>query len=150
VTEKEKNHARYLKRREKAIACAKRWGIANREKRKEIAKAYKARNRDKIRTAGRKYSKRPEVRARIKERQRATSLAKLGLTPKDYADIFSAQGGHCAICDSTPDRLCVDHEHSSGRVRGLLCKLCNLAIGNLRDDPELAIRAAEYLRRKYS
>jgi hypothetical protein len=43
--------------------------------------------------------------------------------------------------------LAVDHDHTTGQVRGLLCIRCNRAIGNLRDDPDLAIRAAAYLKR---
>lgn len=52
----------------------------------------------------------------------------------------------CAICGST-EKLCIDHDHRTGEVRSRLCFSCNLAIGHLKDDPVLALRAAEYLLR---
>lgn len=56
----------------------------------------------------------------------------------------------CNICGSTfssPRDRHIDHDHASGRVRGLLCSHCNIAIGMLKDDPEVVDRAAAYLRR---
>lgn len=70
-----------------------------------------------------------------------------GITEVDYQAISARQGGLCAIC-GRPDserRLCVDHDHETGRVRGLLCKHCNMAIGQMGDSSESLRRAAEYL-----
>lgn len=73
-----------------------------------------------------------------------------GLTFEEYNSLLESQGFKCAMCGgNNPDgsSLCVDHDHSSGLVRELLCKNCNVALGNLRDDPQLCIKAAEYLSR---
>ncbi|MEQ1788772.1 MAG: endonuclease VII domain-containing protein [Acidimicrobiales bacterium] len=70
---------------------------------------------------------------------------KYGLTRHDYEAIFVAQRGCCAICELRPARLHVDHCHVTGTVRGLLCVNCNLAVGELDDDPELCVSAAAYL-----
>jgi hypothetical protein len=74
-----------------------------------------------------------------------------GITSDQYRDMMDRQAGGCAVCGSeTSDiigrRLHVDHCHETGRVRGLLCANCNLAIGKLQDSPDLFLRAAEYLR----
>ena len=74
-----------------------------------------------------------------------------GITAAEYDRMLAEQHGGCAICgssvaDATGRKLAVDHCHDSGRVRGLLCYSCNLAIAKLKDDPDLAERAAQYLR----
>lgn len=53
-----------------------------------------------------------------------------GLTLEDFDAMVEQQGGRCAICHRVPPyRLCVDHDHEDGRVRGLLCVRCNSALG---------------------
>jgi hypothetical protein len=81
-----------------------------------------------------------------------------GITVDDYYGMLSEQGNGCATCGSkTPgnrhykrngriEMFHVDHCHSTGRVRGLLCGSCNRAIGFLRDDPDIAQRISHYLR----
>ena len=68
-----------------------------------------------------------------------------GLTGAEYDAIFERQGGRCAIC-RVEANLVLDHNHATGRVRGLLCDNCNKAIGILRDDASLLERAITYLR----
>lgn len=77
-----------------------------------------------------------------------------GISLEDFDEMYRRQDGRCAIC-RRPEaelrgrhtRLCVDHNHDTGAVRGLLCAECNLGIGALRGDdgPELLQRAVEYL-----
>lgn len=73
-----------------------------------------------------------------------------GMTEQDYRTLWDAQGGQCAVCRTDLNRVRaphVDHCHESDEVRGLLCFLCNTAIGKMRDDPALLRSAAEYLER---
>jgi hypothetical protein len=73
-------------------------------------------------------------------------LKKYGLTVADFKELAESQGGSCKICGVTPTyRLCVDHRHDTGKVRGLLCRTCNKAIGQLGDTPEGVKRAYDYL-----
>jgi hypothetical protein len=69
-----------------------------------------------------------------------------GLTREEHAALVEEQGGKCLICDK-PKPLVVDHDHNTGRVRGLLCRKCNVAIGMLEDDVMAVERAAAYLKR---
>lgn len=71
-----------------------------------------------------------------------------GISDANYAALLSQQGGCCAICRQPPGErsLAVDHDHLTGRIRGLLCGLCNTALGLLRDNPDLIDRASAYLR----
>ena len=82
--------------------------------------------------------------------KREHKLRRYGLTSARYDALLAEQGGVCAICgDAERDGwdFAVDHEHASGRVRGLLCRRCNVGIGLLRDSPEVVTAAADYLRR---
>jgi len=62
--------------------------------------------------------------------RKPTRAKGLGVSDDAYARLLAAQGGHCALCPSGPKsrRLHVDHEHSTGKVRGLLCHRCNRAL----------------------
>lgn len=87
----------------------------------------------------------------ILERQRpakrkAFRRQKYGVTEEQFAAMVAAQGGLCAFGhEPEGGYLMVDHDHLTGRVRGLLCRPCNWAIGFFRDDPERLRRALEYI-----
>lgn len=85
-------------------------------------------------------------KARESPERRRLSRMKLryGVTEEEYRAAFAAQSGACGICGDAV-ALVVDHCHESGQVRGLLCRSCNVAIGFLRDSPDRARSAAEYL-----
>lgn len=71
------------------------------------------------------------------------------LTEEEYRALYERQGGVCAICGEKPKsgRLAVDHVHGTDRVRGLLCNLCNPALGLFKDDPRKLEAAIEYLKK---
>jgi hypothetical protein len=68
------------------------------------------------------------------------------LTLDMYEDMVLSQGDSCAICKDGTSKLNVDHNHTTGKVRGLLCHSCNLAIGLLKDDVQITLNAAEYIK----
>lgn len=72
-----------------------------------------------------------------------------GLSYEEYHQRLEQQGGGCALCGAVmKDRhLAVDHCHSSGKVRDILCTACNSGLGHFKDSPELLRRAADYLER---
>lgn len=81
---------------------------------------------------------------------------KFGITPEQYWEMYEAQGRKCYGCQRaagkdesgrgrTP-RLAVDHDHKTGKIRGLLCRLCNRdVLGHFGDDPEALRRLADYV-----
>ena len=70
-----------------------------------------------------------------------------GITLDQYNEILASQNGKCAICYKPPDkrRLCVDHDHKSGKIRGLLCHQCNHAIGLFYENKQVMKNAIGYL-----
>lgn len=72
------------------------------------------------------------------------------ITINDYDDLLKSQNGKCAVCESEcptrgDGRFCVDHNHKTGKVRGLLCSKCNLILGNSDDNIIVLTKAIEYL-----
>jgi hypothetical protein len=82
-----------------------------------------------------------------------------GISPLLQEQILRDQGGKCAICGdeihgytslkdkSKRTKACLDHDHETGEVRGLLCSRCNTGIGFLRDSPNIVALAFEYLKK---
>lgn len=74
-----------------------------------------------------------------------------GLKLADYERMLAAQGGGCACCGAKVNksgrRLGVDHDHRTGKVRGILCHHCNAGIGHFGDDPERLRLAIAYLEK---
>jgi hypothetical protein len=74
-----------------------------------------------------------------------------GITPEDYWRLFEAQGGRCACCGVCSEDhrrgLHVDHDHTSGQVRGLLCTKCNPGLGYFDDSVEKLEMAITYLKK---
>jgi hypothetical protein len=73
-----------------------------------------------------------------------------GVSLEWYEETLEQQGGGCATCGGPPGGsrvfFCVDHNHKTGRVRGLLCKDCNLALGIVEEDPIVLELLAQYIR----
>lgn len=78
---------------------------------------------------------------------RKSTLARYGLTVEDYDRMIDAQQNRCAICMlETPGKaLRVDHDHATGKVRGLLCDSCNNGLGRFKDSPAVLRQAAYYI-----
>jgi hypothetical protein len=151
---------RYRNNPEQILAVNRRSYEKNKTKNKVTQAAWRAANKEKIRRDNREY--REANRERLKayhaewkkdnrRKMRNSHLLRMfGITVEDFERMANAQGGVCAIC-RRPQRaknkrnLCVDHDHTSGRVRGLLCSQCNKAIGLFGESPEVLSRAIDYL-----
>ena len=71
-------------------------------------------------------------------------MDRYGIGLQEFTSLLFTQGGLCAACNRRPGTQ-VDHDHTTGEVRGILCLECNAALGALRDDPEKILRAIAYL-----
>lgn len=141
LTKKEKRvlyNKKYLES-EKGKAMKKRmaknpWHIRNREYRKIKDREYRKNNPEKE-----------------KERSRKGQIRQYGITEEDYDKMFKEQQGCCAICKlhqkDYSRNLHIDHCHTTGKVRGLLCNSCNLGLGMFKDSIDLMNTAIKYLNK---
>jgi hypothetical protein len=160
-----KRHARDSESRKKRIAHQRAWRAvhqpevnARRRRRWATDPDYRARklaeSRRSIERRRRKARRDPTYRARLRDAKRTNARrsflkVKYGISLEDYDAMLARQGGVCAACKNKKrrsERLCVDHCHVTGKVRGLLCRNCNVGLGLFRDDADLVEAAAAYLR----
>lgn len=91
-------------------------------------------------------AKNPEKHRQVKAKH---AITKYGITLEQHKEMLNAQGGKCAICKrletDCDKRLCIDHNHLTDKVRGLLCAQCNTALGLFNDDIEHLQTAIGYL-----
>lgn len=120
-------------RRSWCKACCKEWRFINKEATAEQNKLWIAANPDKV--------------DRIKRRYKLKMYS--GLTLEDYEQMARDQKDLCAICHQpekeTCYRLCIDHNHTTQKVRGLLCRNCNAGLGQFKDNLEIMKSAVNYL-----
>lgn len=127
--------------RQKKNLYIKKWKSENKDKVLELGRNYQRKNRKKLSAQARiRYQKNPQ-----KELDRIR-FKKYGITGDEFRAILERQGISCPICGKTIGKnLSVDHNHITGKVRGVICNKCNLAIGNAEDSPDRLRAMANYL-----
>lgn len=144
----EKRVIRYSQTRNKSIADAARWKKENRERVIELAARDRLNNPE-------KYEKwRKDYYQRNSKNINTRAICRYhGIDVPSYQSMIEAQNNQCAICGKEETRklkgnvmrLCVDHNHRTGKIRALLCHDCNSGLGKFYDSPDLLTKAAVYL-----
>ena len=131
-----------MKTKEEKAAYQRQWSSKNRDKANAIRKRWIKANPEKHQAY------------RIKQAREAANEARRRKFGSDGWDVFSNQKGLCAVCDSQivahskgVNGAQLDHDHNTGKIRGWLCRHCNLAIGLFKDNPDTMDRAARYVRK---
>ena len=121
----------------------KEWKIKNKDRILGVSRIWAKKNIEKLATRARlRYQKNPQ-----KELDRVR-FKKYGISGDEYREIIKKQGERCPICgNSILKNLSVDHDHVTGKIRGLICNACNLAIANAGDSPDRLRAMAEYLEK---
>ena len=141
------------------IDCSKQYHakryIEQKDKLKVQLKKYKEENKEKLEVASLLWKKNnPD---KVKQYQRTSNLRKnFGLSMDEYEQMLAKQNNLCAICEKPETfihhqtketaRLAVDHCHKTNKVRKLLCKSCNTALGLFKDDIGVMENAVQYLK----
>lgn len=131
----------------------KKYFQENPNKRREYHKKWRDKNKEYVINKAKKYKKRNPIKIKFLN-QRYWLKKAFNLTIEDYNNLLKNQGNKCAICktkfkkltEQNIDRLCIDHNHKTEQIRGLLCTQCNLAIGNLKEKIQYFKNAIKYLQ----
>jgi len=135
---------------DKKRANEKAWTLANPEKVKEAQKKYRETHREEHSKRSSEWNK--EHRAIVTKRAQACHFKKFyGITINEKFQILADQDGRCAVCGSGElDKIgpwCIDHNHESGKIRGVLCRRCNMMLGSIGDNPAILRNMIAYLIR---
>jgi hypothetical protein len=127
----------------------RKWLAANPGKQAEYDKRCYDKNPEKRKSCSRQYkADNPEKVAAAHRARRLKAI--YGISVAEYDQMLTDQGGRCALCRTDTPRgmgtFHVDHCHDTGAVRALLCSTCNTGIGHLQHNPDLLIKAAEYIQ----
>ena len=146
---KEYRQLLYLANQDKLLAAKRLDYASSSEKYKKRTRKYRASNKEKIK----EYNQKRPILA--SEERRASALrSRHGMSLEQFLALNARQNGLCAICGNPPSPkkkyLSVDHNHAlpkghPKRNRGLLCHLCNSALGLFKDNPEILKKAIAYL-----
>lgn len=127
----------------------KNWTRKNPEKVKKCRKNWIAKNPEKVKLARKKYADNWRKNASPEKKKEHSIKYKYGISWENFLSIYLAQDGKCAICKKEVGQFCkktcVDHNHTTGRVRGILCTACNFAIGALGEKEDNLLEAVKYL-----
>lgn len=126
----------------------KKTSTRTKEDKESYIKKWQKENPDKLREAGRKWYRNHKEIGKTASRTYQLKT-KYGITPNEYNSLLENQNHVCAICKTNGNgkRLAVDHDHKTGRVRGLLCNRCNISLGAFNDDKELLLKSILYLEK---
>jgi len=79
------------------------------------------------------------------EHKKTTRYKNYNITKQEFEEMKAKQNGMCAICGRENNNLVIDHNHKTGKVRGLLCTACNVGIGLLQDSVDILTIAIKYI-----
>lgn len=125
-------------------ASNKRWVKSHREHRNEYARVYRSTRKEQVAIWDKRWAlkKTPEELSAIQRFHRH------GITPEQFNELRKLQDNKCAICHEEFTYVPrVDHDHRTGKVRGLLCRECNSGLGFFEDDSKRIEKAIAYLSR---
>ena len=129
----------YLKNKEKVLVRGREREQTG--KRKEDHKNWALKNQEKVKAIRKKQY--------IKHYPKYTLKHTYGITVEQFKSLLILQNNKCGICEKEFKKIpCIDHNHKTGKIRGVLCSSCNSGLGSLGDSPEIINRAINWLQGK--
>lgn len=127
------------------IRKAKIWNVSNKEAHVEHERRHRTDNKDSVKSNKQKY-----ITNNPKSIKNSALKFSYGITIEQYQVMLKSQQESCAICNINQSELtkalCVDHCHKTGKIRALLCRQCNSALGFIKENIEAAQKLVEYIK----
>ena len=154
----------YEANKEKVSITNKKWVLNNPDKVRAIKKRYRLTNKEKLKIYDKKYRLANKLHYNLIKRiwrknnpdkmRNEKLMGRFKITLKDYNILLDGQNNKCGICDENfdfknPNGLkypCIDHDHSTKNIRGLLCRRCNSGIGGFKDSIEILKQALLWIK----
>lgn len=167
IEKRKKYYLENPKARERLLNQKKKYAQDHKEERSKYQKEYRQKNKEKLDKNHKEYyrnnreillknSRDRNLNSEVIKRNRELKLIKsFGISNYQYEELLLKQKGLCGMCSKpesskhqsgTLRKLAVDHDHETGRIRGLLCSRCNNGIGLLGDKVEMLKKAINYLK----
>ena len=135
---------------EKCRAKSIKYWTKNKDKARENYRKWASENKEYVKSYRTKYNLENKESRAVKRRSN-TLIKNYGLTIEKFNAMLKSQSGCCAICEIPQTKLkkslAVDHCHKTGKIRGLLCYLCNTAMGHFQDDIGQLNKVIDYLKK---
>jgi len=153
---KKRGHKYYTNNKEEISKRQKKYAQSHREGHKKSCKKYRQGHQDKIKAYDKKYVRDKKEQMTIyrkkwrsnKDNAKSEKLwDRFKITLQQFKDMIASQNNLCGICGKILNEPCIDHNHKTKKIRGLLCRKCNGGIGGLNDDVHLIIKALEWVKR---
>ena len=142
--------------KEKQRVRMKAWRSSNKDRIAEYQKEWRTRNATQVAEYQKAYQEGYKSREDVQFKTWMRNLHRnYSMTPECFNKLWQEQSGKCLICGiglmpkgRSSASACVDHNHETGAVRGLLCRGCNHGIGCLKDSPDVLRKALQYLEER--
>jgi hypothetical protein len=147
----EKYHKKYIKNREKILIQCKEWYRKNKKKKLSYDVEYRKKNIKRVRRYKRNWARKDSLKHPVLYSRARHLKSKYGMTEKDYNKLWDKQKGLCALCFLPlidQRNSCIDHNHKTSKVRGILHQRCNLILGVIENNMQDIQLFINYLRDK--
>lgn len=149
--QREYNKNYYQKHKEERKEYERKWRTEHKEQRKETQRRWYEENKEHHKELQKKWREEHKGYFKVwyqenKEYHKECILMyRYNITMEEYNQLLEDQNNKCRICEEDLKRPHVDHDHTNGKIRGILCHTCNTGLGLLKDSRNILLKAVTYL-----
>ncbi len=138
--------------RQRAKEYQKKWNEENKDRVSLLKKEYKLKHKERLKAINDLYQKeynklhKDDKTEYDNKNKLRVAAKKYDVTVEFLQELINKSNNKCEICRKER-KLCVDHDHKTGKVRSMICRKCNSALGMIEDDPQIALSLSSYIQK---